>query len=106
MIAQVYQGRYPPALDIHFYDRSGARVRAVHAELTRLGLGAIPWIIGETFYDDPAGVTELLSAVSRERARVLYILQWPLTRKRTCQDVEVVPTGAPKTIVAPRSSQR
>ncbi|HLY46551.1 MAG TPA: hypothetical protein VKQ73_13295 [Stellaceae bacterium] len=88
-IPAVYQGRLPPVFDLHIYDRPEATVLNAHRRLAQLGLGGVPWIIGETFYNDRDEATALASAIAATGQRVLFVMQWPLTSQRRCRGIDV-----------------
>lgn len=88
-IPAVYQGRLPPVFDLHIYDQPEAKVLNAHRRLAQLGLGDVPWIIGETFYNDRNEAASLASAIAATGQRVLYVLQWPLTSERRCRGIDV-----------------
>jgi hypothetical protein len=90
-IAEVYRGVVPKAFDLHPYDNAGAVLESAHMELSRMGLGQIPWIIGEAYYDDAKEAQEIADVAARTHHRILFLTQWPLSRNRTCKDVDVIP---------------
>jgi hypothetical protein len=88
-IPLVYGDTYPQAFDIHIYDDPGRTFLNAHKRLSQLGLGRIPWIIGEVYYNDQVEAAELVSAIRQTRQPVLFLLQWPLTSARLCRDVDI-----------------
>jgi hypothetical protein len=90
-IEAVYRGVLPKAFDLHPYDNAGSVLANAHAEFARMGLGQIPWIIGEAYYDDGQEAQEIADAAARTQHRILFLTQWPLSRSRTCKDVDVTP---------------
>jgi hypothetical protein len=90
-IAAVYGGVVPKAFDLHPYDNAGSVLANAHAELTRMGLGQIPWIIGEAYYDDGKEAQEIADMAAHTRHRILFLTQWPLSRNRSCKDIDVTP---------------
>jgi hypothetical protein len=92
-IPLVYRGIMPKAFDLHPYDNAGSVLENAHAELTRMGLGQIPWIIGEAYYNDGKEAQEIADASAHTRHRILFLTQWPLSRDRNCKDVDVIPLG-------------
>jgi hypothetical protein len=90
-IEAVYRGVLPKAFDLHPYDNAGSILANADAEFARMGLGEIPWIIGEAYYDDGKEAQEIADMAMRTRHRILFLTQWPLSRNRHCKDVDVTP---------------
>jgi hypothetical protein len=88
-IPEVYGGNPPPVLDMHLYDDAYTNFVSAHERLKAEGYGDIPWIIAETYYNDPQNADELSRAVRRTGQKVLFLLQWPLTRANACREVDV-----------------
>jgi hypothetical protein len=77
---------YPGALAFSIYGwptaNEGELYRRIVDRLRRIGLGEMPLIVAESYYNDRAGMA-LLSAAARElKAPPLYVLQWPVDRAR------------------------
>jgi hypothetical protein len=90
-IPAVYHGLMPKAFDLHPYDNAASVLATAHAALTGMGFGDIPWIIGETFYDDATEAQDIAQAAAQTGHRILFLMQWPLSRSRNCKDVDVIP---------------
>jgi hypothetical protein len=88
-IGAVYQGRLPAVFDLHIYDRPVPLVMNARRRLSQLGFAGVPWIIGETFYNDRDEAQELANAILTSGQKVLFLLQWPLTSQRRCKGVDV-----------------
>jgi hypothetical protein len=87
---------YPGAFAFDIYGRPGVDegelYRQIVDRLRRIGLGDIPLIIAETYYNDREAMA-LLSAAVRETGKPpLYLLHWPVDRRfEDCSaDVNVV----------------
>ena len=89
--AQIYGTNPPDALDLHFYENSYENIINAHNRLSLLGYGNIPWIIGEAYYNDAQEADEIAKAISQTHQKLLFITEWPLTREKTCHDVDVAP---------------
>lgn len=71
----------PTAYELHFYEDISTNFQRMDAAMVAQG-DHRPWIIGETFYNDAISAQALARLSSRRR--ILYILQWPITRNRGC----------------------
>lgn len=80
----------PRVFDLHFYKDAGARFASAHAILRTAGCRQ-PWILGESFYNDPVEAQALRQAIRNTRQKVLFLLQWPLTAAAACRDVSLAP---------------
>jgi len=96
-IPAVYAGRPPAVFDLHIYGDGNPSAKALflnaHERLSQLGYGKTPWIIGETLYDDRKTAQELREAIDATHQRVLFLLQWQLSRgaPKPCDGTDVVP---------------
>jgi hypothetical protein len=87
-------GSHPPAVfDVHLYGSfwhgdEYQQFLDADAAMTRLGYHQ-PWVIGETWFNDPDAATAIDRAIARTDRPVRYLTQWPLTRAATCPDVDV-----------------
>ncbi len=91
-IPEVYGDTPPYLFDFHFYggqqgDEYSSFV-AAHNVLARLGYRQ-GLIIGEAFYNDPIAAGKLKAAIGATGRTVYYLTQWPLSRARTCPQVDV-----------------
>jgi hypothetical protein len=82
---RVYGGNPPDVIDIHVYFDAARVVADAGNRLGRLGLGTRPWIIGEALYNDSREADELAAALPQYGVRLLYLLQWPLSRSEPCR---------------------
>jgi hypothetical protein len=90
-IPKVYGTNLPEVFDLHIYDNSYASFVNAHTRMKALGVSKIPWIIGEAFYNDSKQADDLSLAIRITQQQVLFLLEWPLTRAKQCDDVDVVP---------------
>lgn len=87
-------GPHPPAVfDVHLYGSlwhgdEYQQFLAADAAMTQLGYHQ-PWIIGETWFNDPDAATAIDRAIAATTRPVRYLTQWPLTRTQQCHDVDV-----------------
>ena len=88
-MSKVYDGVLPGAFDLHIYDDASQSFRETNRRLAGLGLGEVPWIVGEAFYNDAVEAQQLGQAALELHRQVLFLLQWPLSRERHCRDVDV-----------------
>jgi hypothetical protein len=76
---------YPGAFAFDFYGRSGVDEGAMYRQsvdrLQRLGLGGIPLLIAETWYNDREALASLYAAMRETGTRPLYVLHWPADRR-------------------------
>jgi hypothetical protein len=97
MMPQVYGDTQPYLFDLHFYggvqDNEYLSFLAAHDQMKQLGY-VQGWIIGEAYYNDPIAADRLRAAIHDTGRTVYYLTQWPLTRARTCPDVDVAPPTA------------
>ncbi|MCF7553850.1 hypothetical protein [Pseudonocardia sp. WMMC193] len=97
MLPEVYRGALPKAVDLHIYPSPGRdeyqRFVRAHQVLLELGLGDLPWIIGECHYNDEVAATNLRRAILETNQSVLHLLQWQLTRAKACADVDTLAVG-------------
>ena len=87
----VYGNNMPEVLDLHIYGNAYSDFMNAYKRLAQLGYGNVPWIIGEAYYNDEQEADELVRAIRVTGQRVLYLLQWPLTRANAnrCPGVDV-----------------
>jgi hypothetical protein len=91
-IPLVYDNNLPETFDLHIYENAYATFVNAHHRLKELNYFDIPWIIGETFYNDNLESYELARAIGATGQRVLFLLEWPLHRVNpSCSGVDVVP---------------
>ena len=88
-IPKVYDGILPGAFDLHVYNDASRSFQEANRRLAGLGLGEVPWIVGEAFYNDAVEAQQLGQAARELHHQVLFLLQWPLSRERHCRDVDV-----------------
>jgi hypothetical protein len=80
----------PPLFDVHIYDDPADSFETAFSLLMSQGYGSVPWIIGETFYNDAAEAEALRAEIRSTGQNVLYLTQWPVTAGRNCSpDVNV-----------------
>lgn len=76
---------YPGALAFDIYGRDGVDegelYRRIVDRLRRIGLGDMPLIIAETFYNDRQALGLLAAAMRETETRPLYLLHWPVDRR-------------------------
>jgi len=89
-LADVYGTTFPPVFDLHFYDYAYATYLNTWSLLSSRGQTE-GWVVGETYYNDATNASELWSAHQAAGNTVFWLAQWPLTRARTCSDVDVAP---------------
>ena len=80
----------PRVLDLHFYKDPGARFLDAHKVLQAAGYHQ-PWILGESYYNDPSEAQALRQAILTTHQKVLFLLQWPLAADAACRDVSLTP---------------
>jgi hypothetical protein len=88
---QVYGNNPPDVFDLHIYEDPYNTFLNAHERLTTLGYGNIPWIIGESYYNDGEEAADIARAIQETGQRVLFLLEWPLSKAKTCNDIDVVP---------------
>jgi hypothetical protein len=88
---QVYGQNPPNTFDLHVYDDPYGTVLNAHKRLSALGYSIIPWIIGESYYNDGEQADAIALAIQHTGQRVLFLLEWPLRKAKTCDDIDVVP---------------
>jgi hypothetical protein len=81
----------PLLFDVHIYDETGSSFMTAFNGLSSQGYQAVPWVIGEAYYNDGAEASSLRQAVNSTGQTVQYLTEWPLTSARNCQDVDVAP---------------
>jgi hypothetical protein len=76
---------YPGALAFDIYGRDGVDegelYRRIVDRLQRIGLGDMPLIIAETFYNDREALGLLSAAMRETGTRPLFLLHWPVDRR-------------------------
>lgn len=66
--------------------------RAYHRHLSEEGLGGMPWILAETYYNDARAAAALSEAMTQTGQWVWSLTQWPLRRGQDCDpNVDVAP---------------
>lgn len=89
----IYGNNPPQAFDLHIYsgkESAYARVVNAHKRLAQLGYGKVPWIIGETEYNDAETAADLARGLKESGQQVLWLTQWPKVKGTRCA-VNVVP---------------
>lgn len=94
-IPEVYGDNPPYLFDFHFYfndqlDEYG-KFTETHRLLTEMGYAKEGWTIGEMHYNDPVAADLLSRAIADTGRTVYYALQWPWTREKRCEHVDVTP---------------
>jgi sugar phosphate isomerase/epimerase len=84
-LRDIYGSHPPKAFDLHVYDHEDnetAYQRFVHAHqrVAEAGYGNVPFIIGESYYNDGEEADELAKAIKDTGHRVLFLLQFPHVR--------------------------
>jgi hypothetical protein len=90
-LRDIYGRNLPKAFDLHIYGRrdeaTGNYTEApyqrfiyAHKRLAEVGYGGIPWVIGESFYNDGWEADQLAQAVKETGQRILFLLQFPYVR--------------------------
>lgn len=78
---------YPGAFAFSIYAWPGADEGDLYARivdrLRRLGLGGVPLIVAESYYNDREGMARLAAAAREQQAPPLYVLHWPVDRSNT-----------------------
>ena len=100
-LAEIYINFKPALFDVHVYKNPDKAIIATKEALDRVNLGGVPWIVGETFYNDDEVLGSIRRAAVKGHVKIEYILQWPVTKGAACTDVSVVPLRAPASLVAP-----
>jgi hypothetical protein len=106
-LRDIYGDTPPKAFDLHVYARrdeangtyiesSYQRFVHAHQRIADVGYGNVPWIIGESFYNDGLEADQLAQAINETGQRVLFLLQFPHVRPPfpkppRYSDVDVVP---------------
>lgn len=81
----------PQRFDLHIYDQPSASFMTAFKGLASQGYGGVPWVIGETYYNDEGEAESIRQAMSSTGKAILYLMQWPLTSARSCPEVDVAP---------------
>ncbi|RZS44631.1 hypothetical protein EV193_101507 [Herbihabitans rhizosphaerae] len=94
-IPEVYGDNPPHLFDFHFYfndqlDEHG-KFTETHRLMNEMGYTSQGWTIGEMHYDDPVAAEQLSRAITETGRQVFYALQWPWTREKRCEHVDVTP---------------
>lgn len=78
---------YPGAFAFSIYRWPGADEGDLYARivdrLRRIGLGEVPLIVAESYYNDREGMARLAAVAREQRAPPLYVLHWPVDRSGT-----------------------
>ncbi|AHH97119.1 hypothetical protein KALB_3755 [Kutzneria albida DSM 43870] len=92
-LAAVYGDNPPEVFDVHLYGdahNGDERTQFVDADRKMRELGYTQdWIIGEAYFDDRTAARGIAQAIAQTGRTVRYLAQWPLTRARSCADVDV-----------------
>ncbi|MEU3272956.1 hypothetical protein ABZ639_19110 [Saccharomonospora sp. NPDC006951] len=94
-IPEVYGANPPHLFDFHFYfneqfDEYG-KFMETHRIMNEHGYLTQGWTIGEMHYNDPVAADQLSRAIADSGRTVYYALQWPWTREKRCEHVDVTP---------------
>lgn len=93
-IPKVYGDNPPNVFDFHFYGNDEAneyqQFVGAHRQMRDMGYEQ-GWVIGETYYDDAEAAANIRRAVDDTGQRLYWLTQWPLTRDRNCDHVDVTP---------------
>lgn len=100
MIPQVYGDRLPRVVDLHIY-QPAREVKPAKEALRAVGLGDVPWIVGESHYKDAEDLRAIRDLAAETGTTLLYTLQWPNDRRRACEHVSTVPIDALPALVDP-----
>ncbi|HEY6303960.1 MAG TPA: hypothetical protein VIX14_12930 [Terriglobales bacterium] len=76
----------PQLFEVHIYDETGDSFPTAFNSLPSQGYQAVPWIIGEAFYNDAAQASSLRQQANSTGQKVLYSTQWPLTSDESCSN--------------------
>jgi hypothetical protein len=88
----IYGDRPPAAFDLHIYEDSYNKFINARHRIAQQGYGNIPWVIGEALYNDAEEADDVARAVQDTGQRLLFLLEWPMTREMPCQGgVDVAP---------------
>lgn len=91
----IYGSRRPAQLGFSLYGGSRGEdwiFREYRRQLEDEGWGDLPWIITETWYDDPLAAGRIRKAMEANRKQVRFLIQWPVERHSTCSEhVSVAP---------------
>ena len=81
ILPSIYGANPPPVLALDIYEDMYDSFVAARRKLQAMGppWSKLPWIIEETFYNDPETAVELRRAITDTKQNVLYMLQWPVT---------------------------
>ncbi|MDT0300748.1 hypothetical protein [Streptomonospora wellingtoniae] len=93
-IPDMYGGDPPHLFDFHFYGDDSAdeyeQFTAAHRQMAEMGYDQ-GWVVGETYYNDAAAADRIDRAIADTGREVYWLTQWPLTRDRGCDHVDVAP---------------
>ena len=86
----------PIALAVDLYGTSERDERWIferyRKHLVDEGMGHLPWVIAESYYDDAVAAQGIAEAMTATGQSVLYLTQWPLQRAPACSSgVTVAP---------------
>ena len=90
-LKDVFGEHLPAALDIHLYSDGPRKVADAVRVLDGTSLSNVPWIVGETYYNDEIEAAQLSKSLSSSGHLVEFLLQWPWKREGNCQQVNDVP---------------
>lgn len=88
---RVYGNTPPYVFDVHIYDDAYNAFRGLDKAMDKIGYKVQGWIVGESYYNDDLSANQISQASANSNRTVFFVTQWPLTRARTCSDVDVVP---------------
>jgi hypothetical protein len=88
-LTTIYKAALPSAFDLHVYKYPELSLKAAHAKLQSEGLGNIPWIIGETFYNDKTQAEAISRTLRDMGRRIEFLTQWPLSSREQCMGVDI-----------------
>ncbi|HVX42616.1 MAG TPA: hypothetical protein VHC49_01960, partial [Mycobacteriales bacterium] len=96
-LSEVYQGNPPDTMNLHFYGNTPTfknsehdQFVTAHQDMHAAGFDQ-PWIIGETFYNDPTSAQGIRQAMAETGQPVRWVSDWQLTRANKCDQVDVAP---------------
>ena len=87
----VYGDTPPYTFEVHIYDDAYNAFRGLDKAMDNIGYKVPGWIVGESYYNDDLSANQIQQAGPASSRVVHFLTQWPLTRARTCEHVDVVP---------------
>jgi hypothetical protein len=79
---------------VHLYGDAQNVFNAFHTAFVNRGETSAGWIVGETFYNDYTNAQAIRTASNSTGRLVHYVLQWPLNRNSSAQDVDQAPVNS------------